>query len=114
MRHRDRREAAQFLDGFDRRAIQMRRAVPEDIALGSPHYEGALADADFGIGMDGVQVRLFIGDRVVILAFHLRQRGPLLAVPAAILPLVFAAGAIGWWSLRWSELDTAGYSDKVS
>lgn len=54
-------DTAQGVDLGDGVVVEIGNAVPEDVAAGSEEEEGALADAVFGGGVEGVDLGVGVG-----------------------------------------------------
>src|SRR6201999_1044089 len=87
MRDADRLEAAEGLDRRDRRSIQERDAVPQDVAVRRAHQDRALAKGEGRLRADADDARLVFAHAVHVAACEFLKRRPALPAWRDILPL---------------------------
>jgi hypothetical protein len=76
------------------RFVHQADAIPQEPAGAVPHVERPLPDAELRIGPDPGQPRRFGLDAVSMAGAELIQRGPPLALPADVLPVLAADEAL--------------------
>ena len=108
VRDGDRGQAAQRAHDVDRRVVQQRDAVPQDVARRGAKEERALADGEARLRADPVQPRLQSLKGVAVRPPKLGEREPALAAGADVLPLVHAHRARVRRRVGGRELGSAG------
>ena len=109
MRDRDRFQAPESLDETDRRRIECRNAVPENIAPFRSHQDRALPDGKTGADADDAGI-VFV-ERVHVALLQRGQRRPGLAARRHVLPLLLADRALGGRLRAFRILRAAGGAD---
>src|SRR6266567_3128471 len=95
MRDRDCRQPTALAQRLHRRIVDQADAVPHDVAHGRLRDQRALADRHLWPCRDLKEARLEVLDDVPpTLRHQLLEGGPLLAIPADVLPLVLADRAV--------------------
>src|SRR5438046_2802982 len=102
--------ATELANGSNGGVVEQRDAVPQQVATGRSHQQGALADGEARLRADAGQPEV-LADLVDVVTLQLIQRAPLLARPADVLALVFADVAARRRRAGWSELHAAGHAD---
>src|SRR5262245_35288617 len=97
---------------FDRRIVDHRHAVPQQIASGRPDQQRPLADRERRLRSHAQQVHLG-AHLVVVLLAQAVKRGPALPGPADVLPLVLADRASIRLVLARRELHATGGADEA-
>ena len=105
-------EAAEPLHDLGGRGIDERDAVPKDVARGSAHKQGALADGEFGNRPDPDQAGLVLLVGIEMPARERLEGGPPLATRGDELALVLADRAARRRLDRRRELAAAGLADE--
>jgi hypothetical protein len=107
---RDRADSAQPADLGDEVVIDVGDHVEEHVAAGGTDQQRALADGGRRVGADTDDAgSLLLHPAPVTLPGQLRETRPLLAIPADVLALIGADGAI---LARAGILDAAGLADR--
>src|SRR5262249_49444856 len=94
MRNGNTGDASQLLDLVDAGIVYQADAVPKHVPLGRLDEKGTLTNPEPGLRMDRVDIPLLFLELVLVFAPHLLERGPFLAGPANVLPLIFTNGAM--------------------
>ena len=113
VRNGDSPDAAQAIHGRNRRLVNQADAVPQQVALRRLHQQRPLPDGKAGLRANAGQPWFFRFDDIVMISLQISQCRPLLPLPAHVLPLILADGAVRRCTLGGGELRTAGLTYKM-
>ncbi|HMN59354.1 MAG TPA: hypothetical protein PJ988_03270 [Anaerolinea sp.] len=111
VRDGDGRDAPQGFYVGEGGLVQQADAVPQHVAIGSVHQQGALPDGEARHAADAGQAGLDSADEVVVFGLERLQGGPLLALVANVLAVILTDEAARRGLRRGRVLRAAGLAD---